>query len=221
VITSYDADNFAFNDIEKSWSFICDALGGGLKVCLFSFVFPPDCFLTLQIDGKLNGKDPTTDAERASVLDRAIEDIAVTLETRYSKMNKPFKCVRVRSTPNATSSRFVRLHLSYLVVLLFCSSSSEKQQWELFYDLKHYSLEAFKEKLNLYRLFVSHCVRLPNYILFLRCVDPNCRHCSQLGDAKAPNLIKTLRQRGGFFAPMPSTTHSGLFSYVVSSCSDQ
>jgi hypothetical protein len=152
----------------------------------------------------LNGKDPTTDEERARVLDGAIDSITCTLSERYADRNL-LNCVKVKCAVDMEALKY-ETFIIYPFILVI---SSEKLQWELFFNVKNYQLPAFKSKLKLYCLFVKHAVRLRNYILFLRCDDINCSHCKSLGPVRAPSLLNVLRQRGGFFTPIPSTTYSG------------
>jgi hypothetical protein len=57
----------------------------------------------------------------------------------------------------------------------------------------------FKE----YNFLKSHVTMKTRWCLvFQRCTNPQCDHCSNLGDTKSPFLVKQLNNQGGhFFIP--------------------
>lgn len=140
----------------------------------------------LQINGKLqNGKSPSTEEEHKQVNEEAIELICRIIEDGSKRYNFPIECKKWGTEIGKQKDIF------------------DRHKWNIFLESKNFDSEDNKKRKNLFQFFVEHSTRLENYILFLRCEQTSCKKCLKLPQVRAPQLLASLRNRGGsFFSPM-------------------
>lgn len=195
VLTSYCASLSAYNPIEHFWSHLSRQLSG----MVLSATAPGDTVPTPKLS-KAEHSTAALNEKTRQVMDNAM----VTLNTGVWKPGLMYDKWPITSPSSPTPYNDYDEVKARLTAKLteFCGPAADAK--------------SFREEI---QLFLEHCDRRRNELIFLKCRSPTCTHCVT-HPVIATDTMKLIREHGGrLFSPTPSSTHPDHFHTYVEMCS--